>query len=68
MYNVEIKNSCSCAIKRGVAEMQSFDSHAEAEEEANRMLQQMQSEFCKKHRFELRKEMNNFCIYIFSNR
>lgn len=68
MYKVEIKNSCSCAIKRGTAEIQDFDSIDEAEEEANRLLQQMQDEFCKKHRFELRKEFNNFNIYILSNR
>ena len=55
MYKVEIKNSCSCAIKRGTAEIQDFDSIDEAEEEANRLLQQMQDEFCKKHRFDQKK-------------
>ena len=68
MYQVEVKNSCSCAIKRGTPEMQDFGSLAEAEEEANRLLQQMQNEFCKKHRFEMRKEFNSFNIYILSNR
>lgn len=68
MYKVEIKNSCSCAIKRGTAEMQDFDTMDDAEEEAKRLLQQMEDEFCKKHRFELRKEFNSFNIYIFSNR
>ena len=67
MYNVEIKNACSCAIKCGLADMQSFDTADEAEEEAKRLLQQMQDEFCKKHRFELRKEFSTFSIYIIAN-
>lgn len=67
MYNVEIKNSCSCAIKRAFPETQSFDSKEEAETEANNILQQMQDEFCKKHRFELRNEFGNFSIYILAN-
>ena len=67
MYQVEIKNSCSCAIKRGLADIQEFDSKAEAEEEANNLLDMMQNEFCKKHRFELRNEFGNFCIYILAN-
>lgn len=67
MYSVDIKNSCSCAIKRALPEMQSFDSKEEAEDEANRLLQQMQDEFCKKHRFELRNEFGNYSIYILSN-
>ncbi len=67
MYHVEIKNSCSCARKRALAESESFDSKEEAQEEAERLLRQMQNEFCKKHRFELRHEFGNFTIYILSN-
>jgi hypothetical protein len=67
MYSVDIKNSCSCAIKRALPETQSFDSQEEAQEEANRLLQQMQDEFCQKHRFELRHEFGNYSIYILAN-
>ncbi len=67
MYSVEVKNACSCAIKRGIAEYQSFESKEEAEEEAERLLQQMRNEFCKKHRFELRSELGNYSIYILPN-
>jgi nucleoid DNA-binding protein len=67
MYQVEIKNSCSCAVKRGLANVQEFDTKAEAEEEANNLLEMMQNEFCKKHRFELRNEFGNFNIYILAN-
>ena len=67
MHHVEIKNSCSCAIKRGLPDKQTFDEREEAEEEANKILQQMQNEFCKKHRFELKNEFGNFVIYIRTN-
>jgi len=67
MYQVEIKNSCSCAIKRGLADVQEFETKQEAEEEANNLLEMMQNEFCKKHRFELRSEFGNFNIYILAN-
>lgn len=67
MYRVEIKNSCSCAMKKALAEVQSFASEAEAEAEANRLLQKMQNEFCKKHRFELRREFSTFSLYILAN-
>ncbi len=68
MYTVEVKNACSCAIKRAIAEQQSFDNKEEAQEEAERLLEQMRSEFCKKHRFELRNEFGSFCIYILPNK
>jgi len=67
MYQVEIKNVCSCAIKRALPENQSFDSKEEAQEEAERLLEQMQGEFCKKHRFELRNEFGNYTLYILNN-
>jgi len=67
MYQVEIKNSCACAIKRGIPDIQSFATKAEAEEEANALINQMQNEFCKKHNFELKSEFGNFVIYTRPN-
>ena len=68
MFNVEIKNACSCAIKRGLSDIQSFDTKEEAEEEANNILELMNNEFCQKHRFELKSEFGSFVIYIYTNR
>jgi len=68
MFHVEIKNSCSCLIKRGLTEIQSFDTKEDAEEEANKLLELMNNEFCKKHRFELKNEFGSFTIYIYLNR
>ncbi len=68
MSSVEIVNACSCSIKKGLPEHQQFATKAEAEEEANRLLEQMRAEFCKKHKFDLRNEYGNFKIYILPNR
>lgn len=54
-------------MKKGLADVQSFSSEAEAETEANRLLHKMQNEFCKKHRFELRREFSTFSLYILAN-
>ena len=67
MYSVTIRNACSCAIKRALPEEQSFDTKEEAQEEAEQLLKQMQDEFCKKHRFELRNEFGNYTVMILSN-
>lgn len=68
MYNVTINNPCSCAIKRAIPENQSFETKEEAQEEAERILEQMNNEFCQKHRFELKNEFGSFGIYVYSNR
>ncbi|MDF1881111.1 hypothetical protein JHD50_07305 [Sulfurimonas sp. MAG313] len=64
MHYVEIKNACSCAIKRALPEKQEFEDKEKAEAEANRLLAKMHLEFCKKHTFELKNEFGNFNIYV----
>jgi len=68
MPSVTINNPCSCAIKRGLPEIQNFSSKEEAQEEAESILEQMNTQFCQKHRFELKSEFGNFTIYVYSNR
>ena len=68
MPSVEVKNACSCAIKRAIDEQQYFSSADEAAQAAEELLEQMRREFCKKHRFELRNEFGNYVIYILANR
>ena len=68
MFKVHVHNTCSCAIKRAIPEIQEFSTKQEAQEEAEQLLEQMQNEFCRKHRFELKNEFGNFNIYTFSNR
>ena len=68
MPSVIINNPCSCTIKRAIPEQQTFDTKEEAKEEANRILEQMNNEFCRKHRFELKSEFGNFSIYVYANR
>jgi len=67
MYTVNIKNACSCAIKRALPKEQSFVSKEEAKEEGERLLEEMQNEFCKRHRFELKNEFGNYTLYILNN-
>ena len=67
MYNVSINNPCSCTIKRALPEIQSFETKEEAEDEANKILEQLNNEFCRKHRFELKNEFGHFTIYVYSN-
>ena len=64
MYRVEVKNACKCFLRSGNVEMQSFASRQEAKEEAERMLEEMQTKFCKKHDFVLSEIVGNYTITI----
>ena len=64
MYKVKVQNSCSCFIKSGMAEILEFDTQKEAQQEANKMLEKMNSTFCKKHEFSLNEQFGDFTIYI----
>jgi len=64
MYKVKVQNSCSCFIKSGMAETLEFDTEKEAEQEANKMLEKMNSTYCKKHEFSLNEQFGNVTIYI----
>lgn len=64
MYRVEVKNSCSCFLKSGFSEHQSFDTQEEAREEAERMFEHMQTKFCRKHEFSLSESFGNYTIFI----
>ncbi|MDX1295207.1 MAG: hypothetical protein R3302_03005 [Sulfurimonadaceae bacterium] len=64
MYRVEVKNPCKCFLKSGNVEMQTFPTKEEAREEAERMLEQMQTTFCQKHQFVMSELVGNFTITI----
>lgn len=64
MYNVEVQNVCRCFLRDGMAERQSFSTLEEAKAEADRMLQYMQDNFCKKHEFMLNEHVGNYTIII----
>lgn len=64
MYKVKVHNSCSCMMKSGMAEVLDFSTEDEAEKEAQKMLEKMQSSFCKKHDFVLNEKFGDYEIYI----
>ena len=64
MYKVKVQNSCSCFMKSGLAEELEFSTEQEAKQEANKMLEKMQSSFCKKHNFSLNEQFGDFTIFI----
>lgn len=67
MYRVEVKNSCRCFLRSGMIENQHFASAAEAKAEAEAMVEQMQRDFCKKHRFVLTQTGFVFTVSIVPN-
>ena len=64
MFKVEVKNPCKCFLRSGNIEMQTFSSKEEAKEEAERLLEEMQTTFCKKHDFVLSEIVGNYTIII----
>ena len=64
MYKVTVQNACACFLKSGMAEALVFDTKEEAKQEANKMLEKMQSTFCKKHEFSINEQFGDFTVYI----
>ncbi|MEA1919018.1 MAG: hypothetical protein U9N52_04200 [Campylobacterota bacterium] len=66
MYKVDVNNACSCFLKSGYSEHQSFQSREEAKEEADQMFKVMNSTFCHKHQFSMMEKFGNYTITISS--
>jgi U3 small nucleolar ribonucleoprotein component len=64
MYKVNVKNTCSCFLKSGMADTQEFKSKDEAKNEAEFMLKTMQEKFCKKHEFVINEQFGDYTIFI----
>ncbi|MFA6145318.1 MAG: hypothetical protein WCW84_07500 [Sulfurimonas sp.] len=63
-YKVEVKNPCRCFMRDGEIEQQQFATHSDAEQEAERLLAQMEKNYCKKHQFILTQLAGNYTITI----
>lgn len=63
-YKVTVENTCSCFLKSGMADIQEFDNKDDAKVEAERMIGEMQSNFCKKHEFALNEQFGDYTIFI----
>jgi hypothetical protein len=65
MFTVDLEKKCGCAKKdQNLNLPQSFESEAEAEITALRLANHMNSNYCKKHRFSVKKEENQFIIQV----
>ncbi len=63
-YKLEVKNPCSCFMKDGGVETQTFSSTQEAKEEAEALHARMEKNYCKKHRFVLTQMAGSYTITI----
>ncbi|WP_372999206.1 hypothetical protein [Sulfurimonas sp.] len=63
-YRVRVENTCSCFLKSGMSENLEFDSQDRAKDEAQKMIEKMNSTFCKKHEFALTEQFGDYTIFI----
>ncbi|MDQ7045630.1 MAG: hypothetical protein Q9M32_06945 [Sulfurimonas sp.] len=62
MYKVKVQNACSCFLKSGMGELLEFSTEEQAQKEAQKMLEKMQSGFCRKHEFSMSEKFGDFTI------
>jgi len=68
VYQINLSKECGCVKKNGYGGIREFDSKDDALEEAQRLVQEMNDKFCKKHRFTLAEQGSNFLIQVIDNR
>ena len=64
MHKIKVQNACRCFLRSGFSETLEFSTQAEAKKEAQSMIETMQSNFCKKHEFELNEQFGDYTIFI----
>ena len=64
MYNVSVQNQCSCFIKSGLAQTQTFDTKEEAKQKAIEFVEHMSNKFCQKHEFSMSERFGDFSVFI----
>ena len=62
MFNIVIENECGCFKKSDLKNNIEISTKDDALLKAIEMKQQMNDDFCGKHDFELKEEVNNFVI------
>lgn len=64
-YTVNIEKMCGCAKQDNELNLpQSFESAEVAESTALKIANHMNKDYCKKHRFHVEKEENNYTIKV----
>lgn len=65
MYTVDIEKRCGCVKKDNTIDLpKTFKDKKEAEFEALKLANYMNANYCKKHRFFVNEEGNNFTICV----
>ncbi|HFS85270.1 MAG TPA: hypothetical protein ENK72_01480 [Epsilonproteobacteria bacterium] len=63
-YHVVIEKLCSCAKKRNLEQIRTFNSKFEAEEHAYEWADHLNNTFCGKHGFDTVEVDDNFVISV----
>lgn len=63
-YHVVIEKMCSCAKKRKLEQIRSFDSKAEAEEHSFEWAENLNNTFCGRHSFDNIEVDDHFVIAV----
>jgi hypothetical protein len=65
MYTVDIEKICGCVKKDNTIDLpKTYKDKKEAEFEALKLANYMNANYCKKHRFFVNEEGNNFTICV----
>ncbi len=62
MYKIKIQNTCRCFIKSGIPKVFECETQEEAQKEAEKITQKMNSSFCHQHEFFLSELFGDFTI------
>ncbi len=68
MFQVSVAQQCGCFRRSGKAASEDFDNKDDALMHATQMVNTMNSEFCKKHKFNVVEDGNNFVIVMGAGR
>ena len=64
MYKVKVENVCRCFLQSGMPESLDFDTQDKAKEEAQKIIENMQANFCKRHEFAMNEQFGDYTVYI----
>ena len=64
MFKIKVQNTCRCFLRSGFSETLEFNTQEEAQKEAQSMIENMRSNFCQKHEFELNEQFGDYTIFI----
>ena len=66
MYTINVAQQCGCFKRSNHEAIQSFEDKDTALIQANEMVKDMNTTFCKKHAFIVREEGNTFTVVMAS--